>query len=401
MSYFTWCLVNRLNHYATAEKQRSNLKVFYHTLELGVKFGMASLLARKANKRVLNLGFIFNGGIGDQVIGAQWVRAFLSRLASENCDFFSLFFVPKTKSAELFIAGMPGKFKLLNHRYIKKYKYDLLLEVDQFIKVFSINKAAIQRFAPFLAAEIPQAQKLTRELWPLMDANHHFQLMNYSLRKGWNRYDLIGACGLCKYDRHSPGYFAVDPEAVQATLDKFKLPKIFVTMHTGVGGIPEKAKSPEELLKMRANATRSIPKSLGDAFVKELKSIRPDLMLIQIGDNSSQIFAGVDLNLRGKTTFQESLHLLYAAAAHIDNDAGLVHIRHAMGKRSVVLYGPTDGRFVGYDSDLNLQGNCRPCMWLSADWNTRCPAGYKCAECMQSIDPRLVADAAVRLVESI
>ncbi len=56
-----------------------------------------------------------------------------------------------------------------------------------------------------------------------------------------------------------------------------------------------------------------------------------------------------------------------------------------MGKSAVVLWGPTSGAIVGYDDDVNLQGSCKPCAFLTPDWNTSCPRGYACAQCMTTI----------------
>lgn len=398
MSYYTLRLGDKLRSYTTgARKKLSDSVIFAKIIVFSLKTLLSKLIAHQAKSGCLNIGIILSGGIGDQMISAQWSRAFLERLHQDKCNCHVVFLVHNLKHGAMLTDGMAGDYQVLSYKKLAVLKFDLLLDADYFVKVLHVNHGAVRQHDPNLAKDILKAEEFTRTMWLLAPASSHFQLMNYALYKGWSRYDLMGACGLCDFGRDSKTYFKLDDVAVKDTLAKYGIDRPFITIHTGVGDIPNNANNEEERLYLRRNATRCIPKSLGESIVSKLHELSSDYMIVQVGDNSSHVLEDTDLNLCNKISFDESLNLIYAAAAHIDNDAGLIHLRHAMNKRSVVLYGPTDGRFVGYHQDINLQGNCQPCMWLTQDWNTKCPAGHDGAKCMHSISATEVAQGALQI----
>ena len=93
-----------------------------------------------------------------------------------------------------------------------------------------------------------------------------------------------------------------------------------------------------------------------------------------------------DLNLVGKTDFLAAAAILANAALHIDGESGLVHLRHVLGGRSVVLFGPTPVEYFGYADNCNLVSKgCRGCMWMTDDWFEVCSRGTAEPECMASI----------------
>lgn len=399
MTYYGYRLIEKIKTYITKSgKEFSSFKIFSKIFAFSLNNLISHIFAFKPKSHKLNIGFIFSGGIGDQVISAQWVKVFIERLLANNCEFYSVLMFPNKQTGNMLVAGFKGIDLIESRHYLYFHKFDLLIGVDQFAKIFKINDRAVSKYAPFLKEDLSKALEFTRRYGLLSYYNYHYQLMNLAVTKGWNRYDLMGACGLCDFNRQSPVYFQIEQSSVTETCKKFNLPSSFITIHSGVGNVPVSEQSEEAKKIARRNASRCIPLELGNQIVAKIHELQPDLKIIQIGDESGYFFEGVDLNLCGKTSFKESLDLLYESLVHIDNDAGLIHLRHVMGKRSVVLYGPTDARFVGYDTDVNFQGNCRPCMWLTEDWNTVCPAGFSKASCMYSIKASEVAKAVLDLV---
>ena len=89
---------------------------------------------------------------------------------------------------------------------------------------------------------------------------------------------------------------------------------------------------------------------------------------------------------------EEVKALLKNSLLHIDNEGGLVHLRHALcAKKSIVLFGPTSDLFYGYAENENVRSNVceEPCEWENAKWNISCKKikEVECyeAECMKKI----------------
>ena len=399
MSYFISRLADKVRSYEV--KNLSDFLVFLKINVFSLKTLIIKLLQVKPAPKALNIGFIFSGGIGDQVISSQWVKVFIEKLIYQKISFYSVLMFPKEKNGKLITYGLPRVDKITTRSYLNFHKFDLLIGVDQFVKIYSVNFKSLNKYANSLVKDIKKAQIFTKDLIHFSSHEYHYSVMNYALIKNWNRYDLMGACGLCDFGRKTTPFFYIDKDKRQNILEKFNLSKInFITIHTGVGDIPNNGISDlSNKNNIKQYATRCIPLSLCGEIIKLLKIKLPNVCIVQIGEPDGLIIKNVDLQLVGKTSFEESLYLLNASQCHIDNDAGLIHIRHAMNKRSVVLYGPTAGDFVGYETDINIQGFCTPCMWLSADWNVNCFKGYKEASCMSNIDANKVVEG-VRVILS-
>lgn len=406
MSFLSYRLrekLSKLEQQRCADKhQVSDVRLFGGLFLFALKFFFRSMLARRPKSNCLNIGFVLSGGLGDQLISAQWVKAMLERLEQEHCLFYAVICCPNESIGRMITQGYPHVDKLTNLKFFKKHKFDVLLDLNYFVKFWTYDAQAVAKYAPSLVADFENAQQIMRPLLPFSNYHYHFQLMNVCLAKGLNRYDLMGCNGLCQFDRKSQPYFQVDDAKVRETLAKFKLlDKPFIILHSGVGDVPLLGVRPDEDPKVaKQRVTRVLPQSLGEEIFAELKQRFPEYVLVQIGEPEGLRFKGSDLCLIGKTSLEESLDLLYAAAAYIDNDSGLVHVRHVMHKRSVVIWGPTAGDFVGYPEDENLQGNCQACMWLTEDWNLHCPRGYECARCMLTHSAKDVANSVARVLAS-
>ena len=125
-----------------------------------------------------------------------------------------------------------------------------------------------------------------------------------------------------------------------------------------------------------------------------IKESFPELKIVQCGVDPEQFpqMKNADINLVGKTTMEEVKALLKNSLLHIDNEGGLVHLRHALcAKKSIVLFGPTSDLFYGYAENENVRSNVceEPCEWENAKWNISCKKikGVECyeTECMKKI----------------
>lgn len=360
------------------------------------------LLASKPKSGCLNIGLVLRGGLGDQMISAQWAKIFLERLEQEHINFYAVLCFPNTDIGSMLVKDFPHVDRIENHKYFKTHKFDLLLELDYFIKFWKYDRAAIAKYAPSMLQVFEHAFQNSHQYALFNSFYMHYQLMDQCLVKGLNRYDLMGINGLCKFDRHTKPFFAIDEKKVNETLQKYDLlEQSFITIHSGIGGIPlDGLANGVDPNYARQHATKVLPEQLVEDILTELKQQLPDITLVQIGEPEGIKFKNVDKCLIGQTSLRESLDILYAAEVHIGNDSGLIHMRHTMNKRSVVLWGPTAADFLGYPEDENLQASCHACMWLTNDWNLNCPKGYECARCMREHSAIEVVERVKKLLSS-
>lgn len=124
------------------------------------------------------------------------------------------------------------------------------------------------------------------------------------------------------------------------------------------------------------------------SVVRALTLFNPSSMIVQIGGPNSRPIPGVDINFSGKLSIEQSLKILRSSLCHIDGDSGLVHAAHAMGVRSVVIFGSTPAKFFGYPENINLEPKeCGGCWWTTRSWMAKCPVyedGPKCADSVDS-----------------
>lgn len=132
-----------------------------------------------------------------------------------------------------------------------------------------------------------------------------------------------------------------------------------------------------------------------EELIRLLKQIYPDQVIVQLGESTDhcRYLNGADINLIGKTDWEDLKILLKNAWLHIDGECGMVHMRRALsGGPSVVLFGPTPMKYYGYDENINIRSDCCPhwCARLTDTWQERCALGKPKPPCMEGIHPAMV-----------
>lgn len=81
------------------------------------------------------------------------------------------------------------------------------------------------------------------------------------------------------------------------------------------------------------------------------------------------------------------------AALLVDNEGGMVHLRHALrGGSSVVLFGPTSKAVFGYPENENISSSVCDhwCEWQIPDWQYVCARlgtpGHPCMDAIRTED---------------
>ncbi len=174
----------------------------------------------------------------------------------------------------------------------------------------------------------------------------------------------------------------------QLELEKFG----YITINTGVNA--EYTRKPSTRVWPIQKWCRLI-ELLRDTFPAELKIVRMGL------DISGKIKTAADVELSGKTSVEQAKVLLKNALVHVDYEGGLVHLRHVLCRKpSVVLHGPTSVDRYGYPENVAVRtGDCpKACEWSARDWLTICHNDRAPYICMDSVTPEYVTDVTLSVV---
>ena len=212
------------------------------------------------------------------------------------------------------------------------------------------------------------------------------------VRHGYDRRTSFGWLSGLPIERNAPLFLAPDPGEYAFFEQCFPDPSVqYVTIHDGFDN---------KVRLAPGVATKCWPLEHWAALVRKFKESKPELRIVQLGAQNSRSIPGVDLDLVRRTSLPQAAWILKHAQAHIDGDSGLVHLARALHTPSVVLFGPTDDQFFGYEQNVNLTGSgCGNCWWSTPTWLSRCPRGLAEPECMTAISPERVSSAACQLIE--
>lgn len=247
---------------------------------------------------------------------------------------------------------------------------DVELEVARFPKLVFCNRSKIERLEPKIAEICAFYQTFfeNNSIYFRTGSPAYFLGREYSLLNGQTRVaqaDLGGFLNVGVDFR--PKIFG----DVAATKAKFGLADgPYITLQRGAGN-----DRPNE-------ATKLWPLEKYVELVAALRRKYPGVKIVQLGSSATWAIEGVDVDLRGKTDFEELKILLKDAICHFDGECGLVHLRRFLaGGPSVVVFGPTSEEFFAYPENVNLGSSACPggCEWLTPTYVKRCPRG--CDRC--------------------
>ena len=138
---------------------------------------------------------------------------------------------------------------------------------------------------------------------------------------------------------------------------------------------------------------KSWPQKYYEAFVERFHAAYPEIEVVQIGGADCMRVARTDHVVCGES-FDVVAEILRHAMFHLDIEGGLVHLATQLGTKCIVLFGPTPESYYGYEENINLKaGDCHECYCLYPEIN-RCARDMAEPECMYSITPERVMEAA-------
>jgi hypothetical protein len=262
--------------------------------------------------------------------------------------------------------------------------FDLIAEV-RYCVTYTVSPLSrvpqdFLRLAGFRSAEW---QKFIRYRWPHL--NNIFA--NEVMAKGLSKLDLVGMTSLLPIRSSSElDFFLVEMglEFAQGLRGER-----FATIHHG---------SDKNMSGAGGVQTKNLPVETWQRIVRIMSDA--GLTIVQLGESHEALVDGIHVDMRGRTSLQQTAYILKMASVHVDSEGGLVHLARAMQTRSVVIFGPTPVGFFGYPQNHNIAPPlCGNCWWTTDRWATQCPLETVVPQCMASQSAEFIAERAIELAD--
>jgi hypothetical protein len=346
-----------------------------------------SLFGSKTDRSVVRIAVKISGGIGDAVVAARWLRDYLGTLRGEyRVDIYFKGYRP----AKFLFSTIPGVHAFYDELLFDPLRrcYDVAFYISQFVDNWlGMRKDLLIHFDPQLVNTLATVW-WNRQKWKKFIEQHPYMdgaFANLAVLQGHTRETFIHFFTGVPY---GGPLLPFDLGVPIATKHPF-LSEPYLTVHDGWDA---------GFAGLSSRPTKALLKQQWPLLVQKIKSLTP-LKIVQIGGPTGSSIEGVDLNLKGLLSLQESAAVLKNSALHIDSESGLVHIAAALGTRSVVLFGPTNLGFFGYKENINVPPVlCGNCWWLTDEWMQACPAKHDVPICMQSHDLDRIATTVAHAV---
>lgn len=373
---------------AKIQKRIQKNKTSLERLPLKIRSLKLQFSAITGPKRDSRIAFHVIGGLGDHLLSAKFIRDLTHELGDIPFDIYT----KRPKLAEWIFAELPNCKNVFHTssaiKWVRRH-YALYLDLIGFISIRSTNRKLLlhPQYRPMLRlhkALRAQSHKLHNfvEKHPDLDG----YLGYYTVTKGFKRHTFLHHLANIPY--RGERFSVPTDEGARA---RFGLEgKRYITISNGYDDTTPT--TPD------TKVTKVYPYHGQVAAL--LKQARPDLIIVQVGANTSEPIASSDLNLINKTTLPEVASIIEHAALHIDNEGGLVHLAKALGTTSCVVFGPTLPAYFGYDGNINCAPNqCGGCWWMEGTWMTQCIKGDANPTCMYTQDPQLIASRVLAFLD--
>lgn len=349
----------------------------------------------KLSNNQINVGFLLRGGLGDMVVAANYIYKFRQKYDDEilRIDVFSHNSFNSTKI--ILYSGNVIDNLYSEEGFEDRFSdYDVFVDLSRYPNLKKRNDKKISAMMPELFEYISLCERFRAE-YPRfftkagITDGQSAMLSIIEGKKRINQPDVYGFFGITEnYEYEIP----VMEDELDYLNDNDLSPRKYITINRGVD------------TNYTSNSIKMWPLPYYDVLISLLKKKYPDIILVQLGANHERCpaFENIDMDMVGKTNLEQVKVLLKHSLVHIDNEGGMVHLRHAIGGgKSVVIFGPTSADFFGYSENENLVGNgCDTwCEWAVSGWQGGCLRGFHTAPCMASVTPEMVMDAVDRIIE--
>lgn len=311
---------------------------------------------------------VWLGGMGDAVMAGYLARAIVDKHQDAQIDVY----LRDTTQANLFMFDIPrirpciSKVSWRALKVTLHSQYDIIYEFQHYPNVFYTKKKHLNK-------------PLNLELY------NNWLKSSREILKSWNGsiFEYFAKqTDLIVLDKHLKLPLAsLDTDSINLKLVKYNLPKNYITLAPGCD--------------KNLGIMKLWPTEKWQALIFKLKQV--DKNIVILGDTSAQTIPGVTKiicdDLLDMALILKNSHL------HISNEGGSIHLAHAVGTKSVVLFGPTNPTLYGYSDNINIYSNlCPSCWWTVPEWSKTCKLGHK--SCI-NLDAILVDDVYAKIMQEL
>ena len=337
--------------------------------------GDMAFVRSSAKGEKLRLAFILRGGIGDVIINLAWMEA-LTDLSQVLCRVDIFTNTPNDCMRELCWDKACVDEILSLKTSVPLSAYDAVFDVMQNPQVRSACRERLEALSPslwdyvrrLLAFQAAHASFYTDENQAM--GIHYADVMGGGRRR---QPDFDGSLDLLHSD------FMLNCRVpFSEVAQRFRLERPYVTLQREAG-------ASEHSLKMWSAEKYT-------ALVTAMRERFPGYDIVLVGQRRNfELPAGSGehvRDLRGRTSFGELMSIVGHAALHIGGEGLIPHLRHFLrGGASLVLFGPSCARMLGYPENLALFGLECPngCEGITPAWQQKCLKGYDYCRSLEEI----------------
>ena len=330
------------------------------------------------DQRRFNILFLTFGGIGEALIEANYIFHFRKRFSGDNIH-IDVADVHEPSIRESIFGGLRSEgIRIFGIEHEPLFEgYDAIVRIVR----YPVN---LRSDAEKMASTAPELKDISG-IWDAFLASHETMVeahpkmdcigISECIAKGQKRFqqpDLEGLLGIEDLD-------CPIPQPNTGILGKYGLKDYeYITLNRDTG------------FNSRIS-TKLWPEESYNELTALIREHYPDVRIVAIGapPTHGDILSGMDVDLRGKTTFEEMLELVQKSKLHISGEGLSVHIRHILSRKpSIVIFGSTSSEFYGYDENINIARPCSngPCEWTNEDWSVKCCISEDVPPCLSSIN---------------
>lgn len=369
-----------------------NFRMFFKNVDFSTDLVSDLSIQNDTQSRKLVIAIRCNGGVGNVLINANFIKILYDKIKNDDIDFV-IFGHPIKECNDAIFKDQYFVTRYYNYTELKKDDfpyYDCVIEIHSFPDIVKANFSKIHAVSVELYNILLAWNKFRKDdafcrmytNRPRMNAN----IYKYGILNKKNCLNIADIDGLLEVPDDSYSLdlnICKDEDLYLKEIGLYNTK--FITLQRGCNPFSGTKESP-----------KLWPVEYYEELILKLKNkYQDDIKLVQIGEDVTrcEILKGVDLNLVGRTDWDELKIILKHAVYHIDGECGMVHVRKALkAGPSVVLFGPTPERFFSYASNINVSAHvCKACAALTDLWQKECIKGEAC--CMSSLTPQMVIDA--------
>lgn len=338
----------------------------------GHVIGEVTLIPPSRRKGDSRLAFLLRGGIGDIIINLSWLDALTALPGSGRAvDIYTN--TPKDVMRAL-CRNMPCVAEIRSLKeHVPFERYDAVFDVMQNPQLKAVCWERLEKMS---SALYDYAQRLLR-----FQAAHASFYLDENQAMGIHYADVMGGGR-----RRQPDFdgslhlkdsdFTLTCVDIPKVREKFGLARPFVTLQREAGSCADSLKL------WSAEKYRELLHAMETRF--------PAYDLVLIGSDGSVDLAGDACvkDLRGKTSFEELMVMVKEASLHIGGEGLIPHLRHFLrAGSSVVLFGPSCARMLGYPENIALSGTECPngCEGIMQTWQQTCLKGHAYCRSLEQI----------------